>query len=455
MANIATPAGEGLADETPLHAAVAPASPAYRRYVLWLLLFVYIVNFLDRAVINILAEPIKNDLQLADWQVGLLSGFAFGILYTLLAFPLARAADRGNRSLIIAGCLATWSAFTGACGLAQNYIQLLLARAGVGVGEAGCVPTSHALIADYTPKEKRASALAFYAMGTPLGSLLGLAMGGMLSDYFGWRRAFLVAAAPGLLLAVLCAFTLKEPRKQLSRMVEASQTNLASFGETFRYMRTKRAFWWLAAGAGVRAFLGYGHAPFVASYFYRAHGPQIAELADRFHMKPGGFVGLAIGIMTGVGGAFGSWLGGQIADRMGARDLRIFGSLPALAVVAAFPFTCAIYLSPNVGLALLLYVVPSTLATLWYGPVYASAQGMAPPHMRAMSASIMLFVINFAGLVIGAVAIGALSDALNKGLGLGPADGVRWALISSTAMGLVGALFFWFARNKVKDDMVS
>jgi MFS family permease len=456
MAEVATPTGEGLVDDVPPH--VAPplrVSNVYRRYVLWLLLGVYIVNFLDRQVINILAEPIKKELHLLDWQVGLLSGFAFGIVYTLLAFPLARAADRSNRSLIIAGCLAAWSAFTGVCGLAQNFIQLALARGGVGVGEAGCVPTSHALIADYTPKEKRASALAFYAMGTPLGSLLGLALGGVLNDYFGWRMAFLVAAAPGLVLSLMCLLTLREPRRLIARTVEQTQQNLATFGETLRYLSRKRAFWWLASGAGVRAFLGYGHAPFVASFFLRAHGPEVTELAHRFHMKQTGFLGLAIGVMTGVGGAFGSWLGGQIADRVGARDMRVFGALPAVAVLLSFPFTVLVYTTSSAALALGLYIVVATCGTLWYGPVYASAQGMAPPNMRAMSASIMLFVINFLGLVVGAVAIGALSDILNKGLHLGAADGLRWAMIGSTAVGLIGGLFFWLARRRVAEEMVS
>ena len=212
MADTVAPTGEALVDETGPHLGYARVSAGYRRYVLWLLLLVYVVNFLDRQVINILAEPIRNDLHLADWQLGLLSGFAFGIVYTILGFPLARAADRHDRSVIIAGCLGAWSLFTGACGLAQNFLQLVLCRAGVGVGEAGCTPTSHALIADYSPKEKRASALAFYAMGTPIGSLLGLAIGGAMSDYFGWRLAFFVAGAPGRVLAVLCLFTLKEPR---------------------------------------------------------------------------------------------------------------------------------------------------------------------------------------------------------------------------------------------------
>src|ERR1700761_8746670 len=197
MADIAAPAGEeGLLDESPPQPALPLVSAAYRRYALWLLLLIYVVNFIDRQVINILAEPIRNDLHLADWQVGLLSRFAFGIVYTFLGFPLARAADRGHRGYIIAACLGAWSLFTGACGFAQNFGQLVAARAGVGIGEAGCTPTSHALIADYTPKEKRASALSFYAMGTPLGSLLGLAIGGGVSDYFCWGEAFIGAPPP-------------------------------------------------------------------------------------------------------------------------------------------------------------------------------------------------------------------------------------------------------------------
>jgi MFS family permease len=464
MADIATPPGDaplvgiGL-DETPAHAAVPPVSDAYRRYALWLLLLVYIVNFIDRQVINILAEPIKNDLHLADWQLGLLSGFAFGLVYTILGFPLARAADRHHRGYIISGCLAAWSAFTGACGLAQNFAQLVAFRAGVGIGEAGCTPTSHALIADYSPKEKRASALAFYAMGTPIGSLLGLAIGGAMSDYFGWREAFLVAAVPGLVLAVVAAFTLKEPRHRLAAAAKAAGDTttvvIASFSETLRYLAAKRAFWFLAWGAGLRSFLGYGAAAFAPSFFYRVHGPEIAALAHGFHLKPQTFVGLALGIIGGVGGTLGSWAGGQIADKWGARDLRVYGSVPALSVVISAPVGIFLYSTSSGALALGLILVTTFMGALWYGPIYASAQGMVPQRMRAMSASIMLFVINFLGLVLGALCIGALSDLLNKGLHLGPAEGVRWALILSTAAAAVSALLFWFARKNVREEMVS
>ncbi|MGZ3376664.1 MAG: spinster family MFS transporter [Phenylobacterium sp.] len=459
MADITATTGEGLVDETPPHVGVPMVGAAYRRYALWLLLLVYVVNFIDRQVVNILAEPIKNDLHLADWQLGLLSGFAFGIVYTLLGFPLARAADRHHRGYIIAGCLAAWSGFTGACGFAQNFVQLIAARAGVGIGEAGCTPTSHALIADYTPKEKRASALAFYAMGTPIGSLLGLAVGGVMSDYFGWRKAFMVAAVPGLILAVVCAFTIREPRKRLSAAAQAvadkSGQALATFGETIRYLARKRAFWFLAWGAGVRSFLGYGHAVFAPSFFYRCHGPEIAALAHSFHLRPQSFVGLALGLIAGIAGAIGSWAGGQIADKWGARDLRVYGSVPAISVLISAPTAVLLYSTSSAAFALSLIAVTNFLGTLWYGPIYSSAQGMVPARMRAMSASIMLFVINFLGLVLGALCIGALSDLMNKGFHLGPAEGVRWALIISVIGGAVSAPLFWLARRNVREEMVS
>jgi MFS family permease len=455
MAEIGAPTGEALVDETGAHAATPTVSAAYRRYALWVLLLIYVVNFLDRQVINILAEPIKNDLHLLDWQLGMLSGFAFGLVYTLLGFPLARAADRGNRVWIISGCLAAWSGFTGVCGLAQNFVQLVGARAGVGIGEAGCTPTSHALIADYTPKEKRASALAFFAMGTPIGSLLGLAAGGFLADTFGWRVAFLVAAAPGLVLAILAFFTLKEPRRLVAKATAQVTESMATFGETVRYLSKSKAYWYLAWAAGIRAFLGYAAATFFPSFLYRSHTAGVVALAHGFGMRPQTFVGLSLGLIAGIAGTLGTWIGGEIADRYGKRDLRIYGSVPALSVILALPFSLVIYTTGSASLAIWLTAATNLLGSLWYGPVYASAQGMVPPKMRAMSASIMLFVINFMGLVLGALVTGALADLLNTGLHLGKAEGLRWALILTVSVGSVSALLFWLARRQIREEMVS
>jgi predicted MFS family arabinose efflux permease len=284
---------------------------------------------------------------------------------------------------------------------------------------------------------------------------MGLALGGYLADTFGWRKAFFVAGLPGLIFALLAVLTLKEPRNMLREGVKTVVDGAATFSQTFRYLTTKRAFWWLAFGAGIRSWLGYGIAPFLPSFFYRVHGHQIADIAAQFGMKPQTFVGIALGVITGVGGALGSWLGGQIADRMGARDLRVFGSVPALAVLLALPLVIFNYTTSNGVLALILTFIPSVLGTLWYGPVYSSAQGMVPQKMRAMSASIMLFVINFLGLVLGALSVGALSDIFNKGFHLGSAEGVRWALVVATLIGALSSILFWMARGKIRDEMVS
>lgn len=432
-----------------------PFSRAYTRYAMWLLLGIYIVNFLDRQVVNILAEPIKNDLGLSDTQLGLMSGLAFAVFYTVLGIPLARLAERKNRAYIIGGSVFVWSGFTALCGQAQNFVQLVLFRIGVGVGEAGCTPPAHSLIADYVPKEKRSSALAFYSMGTPLGSLLGLVLGGLVADAYGWRAAFLVAGVPGILFAILAFTTLKEPRKvmaQHSAKVAAAQ---ASFGETLRYLFTKRTFWLIAFAAAIKAFIGYGHAPFTASFFLRNHTQEVASLAASFNLGPVGFLGLALGLMAGAGGAIGAYAGGWISDTVGRKDVGNQMITPAIASLLGVPVYCAAVLVDSALLALALLALSYFLGTMWYGPVYATGQSVVPPHMRATAAAILLFIINLIGLGLGPLAVGALSDWLNTGFGLGSAEGVRWALILATLFGVFAFVCFWLARRTIREDSVS
>jgi len=421
-----------------------------------ILLLVYTVNFLDRQIVVILAEPIKNDLGISDTQIGLLTGLAFGLVYCGLGLPLARLADRANRVWIIGASLAVWSGFTLLCGRASNFTTLVAARVGVGVGEAGCVPTAHALIADYTPKEKRASALAFFAMGTPLGSLLGLAMGGVIADAYGWRAAFFVAGVPGLILAAVVFFTLKEPRNAMTAAAaQTARDAQMSFGATLKYLAGKQTFWFIAFGASVKSFIGYGHAPFTAAFFLRVHGEEVAGLADRVGLQSVGFLGIVLGLLLGISATLSSYAGGAIADRFGARDLRAYGSVPAVASLISIPFLIVAMLVDSAVLAMALLIPVYLVSALWYGPVYASAQSLVPPQMRATSASIMLFIINMVGLGLGALVVGALSDFFNKGLGLGSAEGVRWALIVSACFGLVAALLFWLARRRIREEMVS
>ncbi len=456
MTETAAPSTEEVVPPPPVTATyAAPYSPGYTRYAMFLLLGIYIINFLDRAVINILAEPIKNDLGLADWQLGLMSGLAFAIFYTVLGIPIARMAERKNRPYIIGTAVAVWSGFTALSGFAQNFAQLVLFRIGVGVGEAGCTPPAHSLIADYVPKEKRASALAFYSMGTPLGGLLGLVMGGLVADAYGWRTAFLVAGVPGIFFALLCFFTLKEPRKLIAQHSAKIQASQATFGETLKYLTKKKTFWLIAFGAAIKAFIGYGHAPFTASFFLRVHGEEVAGLASMFNLQSIGFLGLALGLMGGTAGAISSWVGGQVADKYAKSDLRGYVVVPAFASLLAVPVYIVAVSVPSASVALCILVINGLLGSLWYGPVYAIGQSIVPPHMRATTAAILLFTINLIGLGLGPLAVGILSDVMANGFGLGSAQGVRWALMISTLFGVLAFALFWVARKTIREEMES
>jgi len=440
-------------EPTPLGVAAPLPAAGYRRYALTLLLIIYILNFLDRQVVNILAEPIKRDLHLADWQIGLMSGFAFAIFYTVLGVPIARIAEHRNRPLIIAGALTAWSGFTVLCGTAQNFAQLCLYRIGVGVGEAGCTPPAHSLITDYVPKEKRASALAFYSMGVPLGSLIGLAMGGMIADAYGWRTAFLLAGAPGLLFALIAALTLRETRSKLKSDVAAARAGQPSFKSAMRILVGKPTFWLLAFAAAIKSFIGYGHAPFTASFFLRVHGEEVAAMASAVGLQSVGFLGLVIGLVSGLFGALSSLVGGWIADKAAARDVRNGMIAPALAVLISVPVFIAALLVNSAPLALAILIIPYFLNYFWYGPVYATVQGIVPPHMRATAAAVLLFIINLVGLGLGPLLVGLASDAFAGPMGLGEAEGVRWAMIAASLLGLVSAILFWLARRTIGQDM--
>lgn len=434
---------------------IAPVSTAYRRYALWVLLIIYTLNFLDRQVVNILAEPIKRDLGLADWQLGMMTGLAFAIFYTVLGIPIARIAETKNRPYIIGISVAAWSAFTVLCGFAQNFWQLILARIGVGVGEAGCTPPAHSLITDYVPKEKRASAIAFYSIGTPLGTLAGMAMGGLVADAYGWRVAFMVAGAPGIIFALIAALTLVEPRKKLAAEMAARASSQISFAAALAVLATKKTFWLVALAASVKAFIGYGHAPFTASFFFRVHGADIAQLAGMFGLKSAGFLGLALGLIGGTAGVIGAWLGGVFADRLGAKDLRAYVIVPAVASLLTIPiFIIAVSLDAPMA-AISLLAINALLGTLWYGPVYATAQSIVDPALRATASAVLLLIINLIGLGLGPVAVGLLSDILAGPVGLGEAQGVRWALIISATLGLAAFGLFWAARKTIRDEMVS
>ena len=413
---IASPSADGVSAQT--------------RTMLWILLIVYIFNFLDRQIVNILAEPIKADLGLSDTQLGLLAGPAFAVFYALLGIPIARYADKDgtNRVRLIALALTIWSAMTAVCGLAQNFVQLLLARIGVGVGEAGCTPAAHSLISDSVAPEKRSSAIAFYGLGVPIGSLLGLILGGIVNDLYGWRVALMLVGAPGLLLALAVLFVMREPRHH--RPVEATAAAALPqlpAREAMREIFSSRAFLYILIAASVTAFLGYGKALWTISFFIRSHGLSTTE------------AGLSMAIVLGVAGVFGTWLGGKCADLFGKRDKRHILTLPAYGMAVGAPILFLGYQMDDWRVAVALLIVPTILNSAYYGPAYACVQGLVRPQARAVAASIMLFGQNLIGLGFGPFLFGVLSDALAPAYG---EESVRYVLYGAAWLGLIPAFFF-------------
>ena len=439
--------------------ATAPLEAGRRRYVLTLLMVAYTLSFLDRQVLSILVEPIKNELKVSDKAMGVLTGPVFVIFYTFLGIPIAWLADRRSRPVIITACLTLWSAFTALSGLATSFVPLALARLGVGFGEAGCNPASHSLIADISSNEQRASGLAFYSLGVPIGTLIGLGMGGLVADAYGWRAAFMVAGVPGLVLAAVIGLTVKEPR---ARPAPGPGTIGQSFVQPFRdladtvgALRTKPSFWFAALATGFSAFVGYGLLFFNASFFLRCHGPELAQIAAGFGLKSQGFLGLALGLVNGLGGFTGTVVGGWIADRAATRDRRLFASVPAAAALIAVPAVFMIYLVPGVIPALALLLIPSVALTIWYGAVYSTAQSVVAPHRRATAAALLLLILNLIGLGLGPTFVGVASDFFAKTQHLGPAEGLRWAMIVTGLFNLLAAALFWMARRTVREDVVS
>ncbi|MCW0198194.1 MFS transporter [Sphingopyxis sp.] len=444
-----------MSSESPAPPAPPQVSPAYRRYALTVLLVIYILNFLDRQIVSILAEPIKHDLHLADWQLGVMTGLAFALFYTVLGIPIARHAETGHRPRIIAAAAGLWSLFTISCGYAQNFVQLTLCRIGVGIGEAGCTPPAHSLITDYTPREKRASALAFYSLGTPLGGLLGLALGGLIADAHGWRTAFLVAGLPGLLMAVVAWTTLREPRRQMHVDLAVLKAARPDFKTAMAEIRGKRTFWLIAFAAAIKAFIGYGAAAFIAPFFFRNHAEELTAIAGDFGLGLTGFLGVALGVVLGLTGAVGTWMGGYLADRYGARDLRAYVGIPAISTLLGIPFYVAALLVDSAVTALILFAFPPILNTLWYGPGYAAVQGLVRPQTRATASAVLLFIINLIGLGLGPLGVGAVSDFLSGPMGLGSAEGVRWSLMIFILFGALASALFWMARSSIREEMVS
>jgi MFS family permease len=408
-------------------------SPAYARYVLFLLFVVYVFNFIDRQILAILLEAIKHDLGASDTQMGFLSGFAFAFFYTCAGIPIARWADRGSRRTIIALGLAMWSAMTAASGFARSFAQLALARVGVGVGEAAGNPPAHSLLSDYFPPHRRATALGIYATGIYVGSMIALLGGGYILKYFDWRTAFFLVGLPGIPLALLVRLTVREPPR--TGPAHGRGDGLAA---VLRHVMARRSFVWIALAASCQALPGYSTLAWGPAFLGRVHHLSAVE------------IGTSMGLIVGFGGSAGAYLGGRLTDRLGRHDQRWYVLLSALVCLGAIPFAAGFLLADRTGLALASFVPACALSNMYVGPMLSMTQGLVPPHMRATASAILLFILNLIGLGAGPLVVGALSDALTPRLG---AEGLRYALLVVVLMGVPAAAAFAMASRSLREDL--
>ncbi len=414
-----------------------PGSRWYRNYVLVMLTLVYVFNFIDRQLLVILQESIKAELHLSDTQLGLLSGFTFALFYVTMGIPIARLADRGNRRNIVALSLGIWSVMTALSGLARNFGQLLLARIGVGVGEAGGSPPAHAMISDYFVPGKRATALAIYSSGIYVGVLIGFLMGGYLNEELGWRTAFFVLGIPGVLFSLLVYTTVKEPLRGATD-ASATETRGHSLGQVVRHLYARKTFVYLALGSGLNVFCIYGVSNWEPSFLARLHGMQPAE------------IGLALGLIFGITGAIGTLLGGYLSDRFGKNDKSWYLKIPTYAILGSIPFLAGLVFFKATWASLLCLGVSSFLSSMYLGPALALSHYLVPASFRALTSAVFFLVINLIGLGFGPLVVGMVSDLLTPALG---PEALRWAM-STLLLASVASVFLYLkAARHLQTDL--
>ncbi len=431
--------GESLESENAaaLSGATVMVGGRSRSYILLMLTLVYVVNYLDRNILAIALPYIKIEFHLPDAALGFLSGTSFAIIYATLAMPLAWVADRANRRNVIVGSMALFSAMTVVCGYAANFWSLVVARVFTGVGEAGTSPSVNSIISDLYPPKERAGALAVYSSGLNIGLLLAFLGGGWVTQHFGWRDAFLVAGAPGLVLAILFFFAVPEPQRG---HIESLKDDIKTppFFTVVAFLWSQRSFRWIAIGTALSSFGGYAAVNFTPTFLARSHHMSAAS------------IGLALSLLAGVAGGLGTFFAGYFADKFGKRDVRWNLYVPMIGIFIAMPFTPFYYLSPSLGVALLCAIIPSANGAAYIAPAYAMTQGLVPLRMRAQAAAILLFVLNIIGYGLGPLSVGELSDLLRPTLG---EDSLRWSLLATIVPWLLSAACYWRASRTIGDDL--
>ncbi|MDE0981259.1 MAG: MFS transporter [Gammaproteobacteria bacterium] len=413
-------------------------NPYYRYLVLGILTAAYVSNFVDRQVINVLAQFIIDDLQISDGQFGMLSGLAFALIYTTLGIPIARLADISNRRNIIAISITIWSIMTALCGAANNFFQLFMARFGVGVGEAGGSPPAHSIVSDIFPAEQRATALSIYSLGVYGGILVGTVGGAYLVQYFNWRVAFVVVAIPGIFLALLVRFVIKEPPRG---MAEARKDVAPpGFLRVLHFLWDRKSFRHLSFACALHAFVTYGMGNFMPLFLGRVHGMPILD------------VGWYYGLIAGIGGLAGTFFGGWMSDRMANKtgDKTWYVWIPFISTLAAIPLGLITFLAmPNGYTAAFSYFLPVFCGGWYLAPCIASTHFLVGIRMRAMASAILLFMLNLIGLGLGPMLTGFMSDFFEPTYG---SDSLRYAMSITLLVNFWCAFHYWKASRTIAAD---
>lgn len=415
--------------------------PAYRNYLLGVLAVVLAFNFVDRLALGLVLQDIKLDLALSDTQLGLLTGIAFALFYSVMGIPIARWADRGNRITIISLTTALWSVAVALCGVAGSFVQLILIRVGVAVGEAGCMPPAHSLIADHFTRAERPRASAIYMLGAPLSGLIGYFLAGWLNEIYGWRAMFLILGLPGIALAALVRFTLTEPRRAepvISVDAVASPAAQPSLKHVYGALWTNATFRHILFCFSLTMLFGNGIAQWMPAFFIRSFGLQTGEL------------GSWLAVMYGLGSLLGTLWGGELASRLAPNDERL--QLKAMALLySLFGIASAcVYLSPTHYWAFGFMAAATIGGALTTGPMFATIQTLVPQRMLATAIATLYLFGNLVGMGLGPLAAGALSDALWPLFG---EHSLRYALLALCPGYLWAALHMWYASRTVTSDL--
>ncbi len=419
----------------------APTTTAIRRwYIVGVLTLVYIFNFIDRQIISVLQEPMRVELGLSDTQLGLLQGLTFALFYVTMGIPLARWADVGVRRNVVALAVGTWSVMTALCGVAQNFVHLLVARIGVGIGEAGGSPPSHSIISDLFPPGRRALPLAVNSSGITFGVFVAYVFGAWVSDNFGWRVVFIALGIPGVLLALFVLFTVGEPPRGQFDGPDGDH-HPPSMLSVIKQLFASKTFVHLSLAAAMHAFVGYGVAAFLVSHYVRSFAIPVDDISR---------VALPLGFIIGLGGMVGNFMGGYLSDRMSPRDARWAMWIPAIANVLTVPFAAVAILSRDFYFSLAMYVIPLTFAYIYLGPTLATTHALVQPRMRAMASAVLFFIVNLIGLGFGPTMVGAISDALIPGYGT---DSLRYAIVLTFLFNIWSAVHYWYASKHMRTEL--